>query len=223
MKHPAFLLLLAAGGCTSSAPADPAPTQEQDGAIVCALAYDCGQVRVGQRVLYRLTRAGVAEPKYVKLQATAAEQDATFWVELTVPAEPRPFIVKSRLDRAGRLCEQWQGEGGSKGPAKTYPTGTGTAPAKPADNTRADAVVTDETITVGGREWVCKKVATKLTYPDGRTRTMITWCHADVPFTNTVGSASYGGVVKRVYGMFTLELTDYGQTGARAELEIPKK
>ena len=96
-------------------------------------------------------------------------------------------------------------------------------PSKAPTGARPEVSVTDELITVGGKQYLCKKVTTKVSHPDGRTTAMTNWCHPDVPFSLRLGKDSLGGVVKRVYGRWTLELVEASQTGARAELEIPRR
>ncbi len=224
MKKLAWLLALVSG-CASQG-GGGAPTQEErdsEMSSILAMAYDPAQLRVGQRAIYSVMRQGEGSPRYVQLQVVAQDGD-TMWVELKLPIDPRPMVVKSRLDRAGKLHEQWVGEPGSTGPAKTYPRPDG-KPVEPprAGDSRADVSVADETVTVGGRQYACKKVTTKLTYGGGKQSVMINWCHPEVPFSFKLGADSLGGVVKRVYGRYAMELTVASQTGARSELEIPRK
>ena len=47
---------------------------------------------------------------------------------------------------------------------------------------------------------------------------MVNWFSKEVPFA---GQKNYGGLIKRQFGRFTMELALFGSEPPRAELEIP--
>ncbi|MBI2931878.1 MAG: hypothetical protein HYY16_09520 [Planctomycetes bacterium] len=219
-----LIMPMVMAACSTTPPEAPLDERDQEMTAILAMAYDPAQLRVGQRALYQVTREGRPTPRYVKLQVVAQEPGDLYWVELSLPVSARSMVVKSKLDRAGKLHEQWVGEPGG-GPAQTFPRGDGRSAEsrKPPADVRADVDVTDETVAAGGRQYLCKKVTTRLSYADGRSSTLVNWCHPDVPFSFKLGSDSLGGVVRRVYGKYTLELVHASQEGARAELAVPRR
>jgi hypothetical protein len=224
----ALLALLAAcggGGAPSRPPEGASDEMQFEMAIASQIAFDVTRLKNGEWALYSIRLVGKAQPDYVKFQVVD-EDASSLWIENKVPALPRPFVLKSRFEKAtGNLLEHWRGEAGSAMPAKLYPSEK-KAPEAP---TRRDPSVAKpqikedvDQVTVGGKTWTTARVTTTLAYPDGRKSVLTDWYHKDVPFAVVVGGKSYGGVVRRQFGRMTMELVDSGSTGARAELEIPK-
>ncbi len=217
-------LLALLPGCQPAAQPKPEAVRDEQVALSLAMAlgtaYDASQLRPGQWALYSINKTGVQTTWFAKMQVVD-EDPVGLWIELKVPNTPFPMVIKSRIDRTGKLLEAWTGEAGSKGPRQTYPY-EGAPPAAPrGPEMRANVTVTDETISVIGRAWVCKKVATKNKF-EGHETSIITWCSPGIPFSYKLGADALGGIVRRTYEAFTMELSDMGTTGVRSELDIPK-
>ena len=229
MKHTAIALLALLAACGSGGPAKP---QEGAGdetqfemAVASQVAFDVTRLKGGEWALYSVRLLGKAQPDYVKFQVVE-EDAASLWIENKVPAQPRPFVLKSKFDKAkGTLLEHWRGEAGSAMPAKLFPREGKAHEAPPRrDSSLAQPEFKEEVdqVTVAGKTWTTARVTTTLSYPDGRKSVLTDWYHKDVPFAVVAGGKSYGGLVKRQFGRLTMELVDSGAKGARAELEIPK-
>ncbi len=224
MKRTLALLVLAAG--CSSAPQAPPDELAFETALATQLAYDLGQVKAGDWVLYTVRVRGTVQADYYKW-AVVGEDGTALWIENRRPAHPNPMpmVVKSKLERTGKLLEQWIGEPGGA-PAQVYPNPR--RPAEPPAARRDSAValvVTEEqadSLTVAGKAYACTKVTTTLSYPDGRRSAMTNWLSPEVPFPVLVGGKPRGGLVRRQIGRLTVDILDHG-SGARPELTIPPK
>lgn len=219
MKKALFAILLV-GGCSSSGGSGPTMNEtEFETKIASAIAFDPALLRTGDRVVYFVKRSGENQTQTYTWTAVAEEPGAV-WIENKVPWDPRPLIVKTKIERGGQVLEQWMGEPGGI-PAKTYPNarqgGPGPKPVRDSDAAKADSAQAPDRITVGGRSYDCMKVTTNLTYPDGRKSTMINWFSKEVPFA---ASKSLGGLVKRQFGRLTMEIVAGDQNG-KSELVIP--
>ena len=235
MKPLAAVLLLALASCAPAARrADPGDREAQELAIVMALAVqETTQLKVGQWALYSVRTAGSTTTLSTRLAIVAAE-GGLFWVEnrSLLPSSggtrPRTMISKYQIDASARPLQLWMGELGTKTPTKVFPGkdayGNPIEPPKPqAPGPRAKVDVTNERITLtSGRSYDCTRLTSKVTYPDGRETTLVTWSSPEVPYSIVFEGKSYGGVVRRTYGTHTLELAAMG-TDAVAELVIPEK
>jgi hypothetical protein len=115
------------------------------------------------------------------------------------------------------------GEPGSSKPAKIFPTQEkNTGPVKPTEEPKIATQLAEETLEAAGKSFPCTKITTTLTYSDGRTSTLTNWCSPEIPFHVLHEGKSYGGLVKRIFGKFTMELASFG-TDAVPELTIPKE
>jgi hypothetical protein len=224
MKRALALLVLAACAPSRENPPAPADDLEFEMTLASQLAFDPAAVRPGQYVLY-VARVEGGPVQTLRWAAFAGEGD-TLWIENRRPAppNPRPMVIKSRLDRTGKLLEQWVGEPGGT-PARTYPRKDAAAPsATPAprrDPSAAQARIDEQPdrIVAGGKTYACTRFTSTLAYPDGRTSTLRQWFSKDVPFP---ASPALGGLVRRSFGRFTMELLASGED-ARPELEIPAR
>ncbi len=225
MKRAAAFLLVAAG---CSAAERPAPSDEAafEMALATQLAYDPALVKVGDWAAYAVRVRGSPKVEYYRW-AAVGEENGAIWIENRRPAPPNPspMIVKSKIDRAGKLLEQWVGVPGGR-PGRSYPGPEWSArpPAQRRDSSVAALVTREESesLAVGGRTYSCTKVTTELTYPDGRRSVMVNWLSHDVPFPVLVGGKPRGGLVRRQVGRLTVDLLEHGG-GARPELTISTK
>jgi len=212
-----LLLLAAAFGCGGSG--EKMTETDFETKIASAIAFDPALLKTGDRVVYFVKRAGDNQTQTYTWTAVA-EEPAAVWIENKVPFDPRPMIVKTKIERGGKVLEQWIGEPGGI-PGQTYPTprqsGNDPKPVRDSDSAKADSKEAPDRIVVGGRPYDCTRVTTHLSYPDGRRSTMINWFSKEVPFA---ASQALGGLVKRQFGKLTMELVA-GDRNGRSELEIP--
>jgi hypothetical protein len=218
MKKILLLVPLALWSCAS-------PSSEQDSEtafeiqVASTLSYDQSLLRAGEWVVYFVKRQGENSQPY--RWAAVAEEGSALWIENKVPFGPRSMVVKSKIDRTGKLLEQWTGEPGGV-PEQTFPNPQ-KADAPPArrdpSTAKADSKEDPDTIVAGGKSYGCTRVTTALTYPDGRKSTMINWFSKEVPFAP---SKALGGLVKRRIGLLTMELATSDTQGALPELVIPR-
>lgn len=215
------LAVLALGCATGDA--GPKMTEtEFETKIASAIAFDASLLKTGDRVVYFVKRTGENQTQTYTWSAVAEEPNAV-WIENKVPFDPRPMIVKTKVDRSGKVLEQWIGEPGGI-PGQTYPSSKqGSAnepqPVRNSDSAKADSKEAPDKIVVGGRSYDCTKVTTNLTYPDGRKSQMINWFSKEVPFAAT---RTLGGLVKRQFGRLSMELVS-GDRNGRSEMAIPPK
>jgi hypothetical protein len=215
MKRLAILLLAA---CSSTPKNDAPPDAQADLVLAAQLLFDLSQVNYGQWARYTIRQEGNPNPEVVKYAAVGGDADG-IWIENKVPAQPRPFIIKSKYSWKGELLEQWVGEPGSPKPAKIFPSKSA-GPAKKGEEPKTRTTIEDDFVTLAGKTYRCSKITTTLAYSN-RTSTLINWCSPDVPFSVMAEGKSHGGVVRRVFGKFTMELAAHGED-AKPELEIPK-
>lgn len=214
------LLLLAA--CASGQSGPKMTETEFETKIASAIAFDASLLKTGERVVYFVKRAGENQTQTYTWTAVAEEPNAV-WIENKVPFDPRPMIVKTKVDRAGKVLEQWIGEPGGV-PGQTYPSskqsgGREPQPVRDSDAAKADSKEAPDRIVVGGRGYDCTRVTTNLTYPDGRKSTMVNWFSKEVPFA---ASKTLGGLVKRQFGKLSMELVT-GDRSGKSEMVIPPK
>jgi len=219
MKRFTALLLLM--GC-QSATQDPQPESQADLVLAAQLTFDIEQVQQGQWARYTIREEGKAHPQVVKYAAVGGDESGV-WVENKVPGDPRPFIIKSKYSWKGDLLERWVGEAGSPKPAKIYPPQAAKKePLKKEEEPKVETKIEEEPLTVAGRSFECAKITTTLTYANGRVSTLVNWCSDKIPFSVLSEGKPRGGLVKRVFGKFTLELANFGND-ALPELDLPKE
>lgn len=207
-------LLAVLPGC-SAPPAGPDETAFEK-ALATQLTFDPRGVKVGDWALYAVRVRGAAGPELHRW-AAVEETDGAVWIENRRPG----WIVKSKIDRAGTLLEQWAGKPGGSA-ARVPPPPDTPPPRRDPSTASAETEELPETLEVGGRRYACLRVTTVLKYPDGRRSAMVNWLCPEVPFPVLVGGKPRGGLVRRRIGRLTVELLEHG-TGARPELEIPPK
>jgi len=217
---PAALALLAA--CSGGGSSGQKMTEEEfETKIASAIAFDPALLKTGDRVVYFVKRTGRTQTQTYTWSAVSEEPGAV-WIENKVPFEPRAMIVKTKMERTGKIMEQWIGEAGGV-PGQTYPnprsSGSEIQPVRDSDAAKADSKEAPDRIVVGGKSYDCTRVTTNLSYPDGRKSTMINWFSREVPFAAT---KALGGLVKRQFGLLTMELVA-GDRSGRSELMIPPK
>jgi len=216
----ALLVLLATAGCNSGGGSASEKSAEIDfeTKVATSIFFDAALLKPGDRVRYLVKRQGEDTQRY-DWTAVAAEGTA-IWIENNVPNQDTRVIWKVKLDRSGKVLEEWVGEPGGV-PARRYSSaGKAEAPRQVRDSSTATADSKEEPdrIVVSGRPYDCTRVTTKLTYPtDKRTSVMINWFSKEVPFAAT---KTLGGLVKRQFGRLSMELLSFDGTG-KAELLIP--
>jgi hypothetical protein len=212
------LMLLAA---CSSGPGEKMTESDFETKIAAAIAFDPALLKTGDRVVYFVKRSDVNQTQTYTWTAVGEEPGAV-WIENKVPFDPRPMIVKTKIERGGKVLEQWIGEPGGI-PGQTYPNprqgGAEPKPVRDSDAAKADSKEAPDRIVVGGHSYDCTRVTTNLTYPDGRKSTMINWFSKEVPFA---ASKALGGLVKRQFGRLSMELVA-GDRNGKSELVIPAK
>jgi len=217
MKKTLLAVVLVAG-CSSGGGGGQMSETDFENEIASAIMFDPSLLRPGDRVVYFVKRVG--EPETQKFAWSAVSEDRTgIWIENSRPWNVSRMVVKSKLDRTGKLLEQWVGEPGGV-PGQTYPSPkSGETPRQVRDSgaAKADSKEEIDRITVGGKPYQCIKVTTVLAYPDGRKSTMTNWFSKEVPFAFT---AAHGGMVKRQFGRLTMELVT-GDRNGKPELQIP--
>jgi hypothetical protein len=216
----AALLLFAAAACSSSGGGDKRTEADFENDMASSIMFDPALLKAGDRVVYFVKRTGEAETQKYAWSAVSEDRDSV-WIENSIPWNAKRAIVKSKLDRSGKLLEQWVGEPGGV-PGQTWPTPTATQPPKPVRDSagaKADSKEEPDRIVVGGKPYDCTRVTTVLAYPDGRKSTMTNWFSKEVPFAPT---RTLGGLVKRQFGRLTMELVA-GDHNAKAEMQIPQK
>jgi hypothetical protein len=218
-----LILIAAACGSSSSGPGEKMTEKDFDTKIATAIAFDPSLLKVGDRVIYFVKRTG--ENTTQKYQWSAvSEETGVIWIENKVPFDPRPMIVKTKLERSGgKVLEQWIGEPGGV-PGKTYPTSRpeeGPRPIRDANTAKADSKEELDRIVISGKSYDCTRVTTNLVYPDGRKSTMVNWFSKEVPFP---ASAKLGGLIKRQFGRLSMELAVGDHSGQSEMLiQLPQK
>src|SRR6516165_8200764 len=106
-------LLLLAAACADSGSAGGRMTETDfETKIASAIVFDPSLLRMGDRVVYFVKRSGENQTQTYSWTA-AGEEPGAVWIENKVPFDPRPMIVKTKLERAGgQVLEQWIGEPG---------------------------------------------------------------------------------------------------------------
>jgi len=217
----AILLITGCSSGGSNPQAEKMTESDFETKIASSITFDPLIIKVGEKVVYFVKRLGESETQKYSWSAVA-EEGVSIWIENKVPFDPRPMIVKTKLERTGKVLEQWIGEPGGV-PGQTYPnprTADAPKPVRDSNAAKADSKEEPDKITVGGKPYDCTRVTTVLSYPDGRKSTMINWFSKEVPFA---ASRALGGLVKRQFGRLTMELAGSDPLGAKAELQIPPK
>src|SRR6185295_9510192 len=133
-----LLLLLLATGCSSGSGGEKMTESDFENEIASTIMFDPALLKSGDRVVYFVKRTGETETQKYTWSAVA-EDRGSIWVETSLPWRAGRVIYKSKLDRGGKLLEQWVGEPGGT-PGQTYPSpATGTAPKQVRDFAAAKA------------------------------------------------------------------------------------
>ena len=211
-------LFLIAASCGSGGGSGERMTETDfETKIASSITFDPSLLKTGDRVVYFVKRTGDNQSQ--KYSWTAVDEGGgAVWIENKVPFEPRPMIVKTKVERTGKVLEQWIGEPGGD-PGKTYPNAhsdEGPRPIRDASTAKADSKEDPDRIVVGGKPYDCTRVTTNLVYPDGRKSTMINWFSKEVPFA---ASKALGGLVKRQFGRLSMELV-VGDHSGQSEMQI---
>ncbi|MDP6958848.1 MAG: hypothetical protein QF645_08555 [Planctomycetota bacterium] len=210
---PLFLCLTACqtGGNTNSAPPSP------DLAVLyrSQLTVDAQSLQAGEWARYAVWTDTNAPLQSVTF-SVVHKSDEGVWIENRVPGRGAVgvWIIKSHYSLAGDLLEQWIGQPGDPAPQQLYPD-KNRKPIQEEASTDVTVRTTKEAITVAGHRYH----ATKITTTHGET-TITNWCAPGVPFSARVRGKTQGGVVKRTFGGFRMELAAHG-TDAREELPLP--
>jgi len=217
----AALLLFSAAACSSSGGGDKRTEADFENDMASSIMFDPALLKAGDRVVYFVKRKGETQTqKYT--WAVVSDEGASLWIENNFPYEAGRVVSKTKIDRSGKILEQWVGEPGGV-PGQTFPSPTGAAaqpkPVRDSSSATADSKEEPDRIVIAGQSYDCTRVTTVLTYPDKRKSTMINWFSKDVPFA---ASRTLGGLVKRQFGRLTMEIVKVDRD-ARPELLIPPK
>jgi len=221
MKNLLLAILLTAG-CASGGGGQGDTISEADfeTKIATSIAFDPALLKIGDRVSYLVKQTGENSQRYS--WSADSEDRSGLWIENNMPFNVSRMVVKTKLDRSGKILEQWVGEPGGQ-PGRTFPSPTGAAaqpkPVRDSSSATADSKEELDRIVVSGQSYDCTRVTTVLTYPDKRKSRMINWFSKEVPFA---ASRPLGGLVKREFGRLTMELIKVDRD-ARPELLIPPK
>ena len=229
------LLVLALAACTpQQKPSGPDDSlREHERAIVMTVnVQETSQLKVGQWARYSARTSGSPAVYSTRLSVVAAE-GGNYWIENRTNSPGsgsglKVAVVKYQIDAAAKPLQMWYAESGAN-PLKIYPgkdaAGNPIQLARPPEqDSKSKVDIAKESITIHhtGKMFDCTRLTSKATYPDGRETKMTTWCSPEVPFAVVYNGNSYGGVVRRTYGEYTLELDAKG-TDAVAELALPDK
>ena len=218
-----FLALLVTAGCSSGGgggQSDSMSETDFETKIATSIAFDPALLKNGDRVSYLVKQTGENSQRYT--WSAVSEDRAGLWIENNMPFNVSRMVVKTKLDRSGKILEQWVGEPGGI-PGQTFPSPKGAAaqpkPVRDSSSATADSKEEPDRIVVSGQSYDCTRVTTTLTYPDRRKSKMVNWFSKDVPFA---ASRTLGGLVKREFGRLSMELIKIDRD-ARPELLIPPK
>lgn len=220
MKKLLLAILLTASCSSGGGQNDSISEADFETKIATSIAFDPVLLKNGDRVSYLVKQTGENSQRYT--WSAVSEDRAGLWVENNMPFNVSRMVVKTKLDRAGKILEQWVGEPGGI-PGQTFPSPKGAQaqpkPVRDSSAATADSKEEPDRIVVSGQSYDCTRVTTVLTYPDRRKSTMVNWFAKDVPFA---ASRTLGGLVKRQFGKLTMELIKIDRD-ARPELLIPPK
>lgn len=232
---PALFLLTALAAC-APAPKRAITDDPHKGAELAIVSMiriqDTAQLKRGQWALYSIRSKESPATMATRLAVVDAGDDS-YWIENRTtapgPSGQQTVIQKYQIDSTGKTLQLWAAVMPSERPTKVFPgkdaMGNPVEAPKVADSdAKAQVDIARERITVDatGKPFDCTRLTSKVRYPDGRETTLVTWCSPDVPFAVIHDGKNYGGVVRRTYGQFTLELQMKGND-AVAELHLPEK
>ncbi|HVR86175.1 MAG TPA: hypothetical protein VMU54_17770, partial [Planctomycetota bacterium] len=160
----AWPLLLAACSGSESGPGEKMTETDFETKIAAAIVFDPALLTTGDRVVYFVKRTGENQTQTYSWTAVGEETGAV-WIENKVPFDPRPMIVKTKIERGGKVLEQWIGEPGGI-PGQTYPnprqSGSEPKPVRDSQVAKADSKEATDRIVVGGHSYDCTRVTTHL-------------------------------------------------------------
>ena len=224
MRSLAVLFLLLSAGCKSSSSSNNGTPDRSLRKMVRLqqIFFDVSRARVGDWALYSGGFKG--GPRYRFQYAIVSGNDKAIWVENRVPDVMEAMIIKSKWSRTGALMEEWIGPAGGK-PVQTY-GGSNAIPPPPSAgaNTNPDVNSKEKEVEfkAAGKTYFCTRITTHLRSARGRATTMVNWCSLEVPFWVTGGTKQYGGLIRREFGDFAMQLVDHGNQLQRRELLIPE-
>ena len=220
------LLVLALAACAQSqrpgAVSDE--NKRRDLGIVMAVGIqETTQLKTGQWALYSVRSAGSTERHATRI-AVVASDDGKYWIEnKTITPDPsgksHVVIMKYQIDASAKPLQLWVSQGSAR-PAQIAMESP--KPTSPETNPKVEIAQETITLQATGKAYECTRLTSKASYKDGRETSLVTWCSPKVPFPAVHEGKAYGGVVRRTYGQYTLELDATG-TDAVAELQLPEK
>src|SRR2546422_945079 len=156
MKKALIAVLLTAGCSSPGGEGEKMTETDFETKIATSIAFDPALLRSGDRVIYFVKRKGEVETQKYSW-AAVAEEGSTIWIENKVPFAPNSMIVKTKLERSGKVLEQWIGEPGGD-PGRRY-SSQGSAdvpkPVRDSGSAKADSKEEPDRITVGGKPYDC--------------------------------------------------------------------
>ncbi len=216
MNRSLLPLLLCLAACqTGGNKNGPPPSPDLAVLYRSQLTVDAKNLQAGEWVRYAVWTEANAPLQSVTF-SVVHKSDKGIWIENRVPGRGAvgTWIIKSHYSLAGDLLGQWIGQPGDSAPQQLYPD-KNRKPIQQEASTDVTVRTTRETITVAGHRYN----ATKITTTHGETA-ITNWCAKGIPFSARARGRSQGGVVKRTFGGFRMELAAHG-TDAREELPLP--
>jgi hypothetical protein len=220
------LLVLTLAACAQ--PPKPASVSDEQklrdlGIVMAVGIQETTQLKTGQWALYSVRSTGSTDRHATRI-AVVASDDGKYWIEnktITPDSSGKSHVVimKYQIDASAKPLQLWVSQGSAR-PAQIAME----SPKPTSPETHPKVEIGQETITLQatGKAYECTRLTSKASYGNGRETTLVTWCSSKVPFPAVHEGKSYGGVVRRTYGQYTLELDATG-TDAVAELLLPEK
>jgi hypothetical protein len=220
---PLIVLLSALAGCIfgsgASSKATKVPEELKRPRLVAPklpdrhLYGDIAKVRPGQWASYR------EGDRTLTLSAVGVAGDRV-WIEVIEEGEPKQISARL-VSPDGVVHKAFYGEVTKDGRKSTVEPQAleqngFSAPPKRGETGRETG---EETVTVAGREFKCKRVQVRYEDLEGRLTQEVTLWHKDVPAVYAGTDA--GGLVRRQLGSVKVELIGFGDD-ARPQLEIPR-
>lgn len=151
MKKALLAILLTASCSSGGGQAGPSAETEFETKIATSIAFDPALLRQGDRVVYFVKRSGETQTQKHSW-AAVSDEGATLWIENNVPFDGGRMVSKTKIDRSGKVLEQWVGEPGGI-PGQRYSSaqaGPAPRPVRDSSTAKADSKEEPDRVVVGG-------------------------------------------------------------------------